>query len=87
MDKKVIKKILQNGSLTQEELNTFIVKYVESFDRTVSPEQLQGIIVAIQHRMFNLQYAAEQAGIKLGMLITKTIDKNGQILKIDIRDE
>lgn len=86
MNKQTIKNILQGKSVTEKEFMTFITDYLEDNGKECTSEQLQGIVTAINHNMFSIQYAAEQAGLKLGMLITKTLDKQGRVIKVDIKE-
>ena len=83
--KELIKKILSLENITQEELNTFIVEYVYLMkNRDVSSQELTKIVLLVQNGAFNIVFAAEQAGIKLGYNITKLYDKNGYLLNVTI---
>jgi len=84
MNKETIKNILQNKPINQNDFISFITDYIEDNGKKVTPEQLQGVIAAIQHNLFNLHYAAEQTALKLGMKITKVFDKNNNIIKVII---
>lgn len=82
MNKSTIKKILSRESINQQEASEFIVDYCKmKKNEDITSEQLSGIMQAIQMGLFNLQYAAEQAAIQLGIDVVQVIGKQGEILK------
>lgn len=84
MNKELVKKFLTSTSINQNELTEFIVDYCKLQNKPEpTTEQLQQITMLIQKGLFNLEYAAEQAAIKLGLTVLK-ITKNNVVLKINV---
>lgn len=86
MDKQVVIKILERKQISQEELFIFITDYIKSEKgKDITGQELQMIFQAIQMKVFNLYYAAEQAAIKLNLQVTSLYNKVGQIIRTDVR--
>lgn len=85
MNKEIVKKLIENKSVSKGELFQFIVDYCE-FKKKPTPtsEQLENIIQLISMGVFNLTDALDQSAKELNMQINKLYDKNGVLIKIDI---
>jgi arsenate reductase-like glutaredoxin family protein len=82
---ELLQKILTNKPITMEELNNFIVDYVDlMLKETLSSQQLSIIIEMVKMGTFSLPYAAEQAAKKLNHQVTKLYDKHGILLNITV---
>lgn len=85
MDKKIIKKILENKQLSLVEVNKFISDYVYlQKNKYPTSEELKTIITLITSGIFDITYAATQAALKTDLNITTLYDKNNYIIKVYI---
>jgi DNA invertase Pin-like site-specific DNA recombinase len=85
MNKKIIKKILENKQLSLIEINEFISDYVYlQKNKYPTSEELKAIITLITSGIFNITYAATQAALKIGLTITTLYDKNNYAIKVYI---
>ena len=85
MDTTVIKKLLKNEMINEVEFNTFIVDYVKAtLNKEISQEELYGITALVQNGIFNLKYAVESAARILNISVTRVLDKDGKLLRVDI---
>ena len=84
MNKDTIIRLVKNQPVKQEELNTFILDYIQYKNKpTPTPEQFGKILHLLQVGIFNLNEAV-QDGIKLHNLQVQTIVKDNNIIKIDV---
>lgn len=85
MDSKVIntiKKIIQQQSITIEELNEFITSYVEKTKgKVITTKELADITFMLQQGIFNLHYAAEEYAKLLNYQVLKVIDMKTNTIK------
>ncbi len=87
MNKNIVTKILQGQPINLEELNSFIVDYVKMMkNEEINSQQLEMIRELIKTHIFNLNYAAKVASIKLGMNVVNVHDRNGQIISTIVHD-
>lgn len=85
MNKETVIKILKHQQITQQEAMEFISDYVkDTKEKEATSQELGAIFNHIQQGVFNLQYAAKNAGIKLGLNIMNIYDKNGQLIRVDV---
>lgn len=84
--KRTIEKILSGKSLTLQELNEFVEKYVEKKKgKPPTAKELQEIVLMIKRGMFDLRYAAEQFAQELNLTIAHIQDiQTKRIIKTDV---
>lgn len=83
---KIIKRLLNNQSISMKDLNIFIVKYVESKGfKTPTVEQINKIGGLLRNGIFNIKYAAKEFSDYLGYTVITTEWINPQqIIRIDV---
>ena len=80
-----IKKIVNNEQVNLTELNTFIVDYCKLMGNKIpTPEELSGIVQAIQMNMFDLMFAVKNVAIKLNIQLNILYDKHGNLIRMFI---
>jgi len=82
MEKEIVTKILKQQQITLEELNKFIVDYIELKQaKSITPEQIQGIIQFIRMGLFDLRFAALQSAEILKMKVSTLLDADNNIIQ------
>jgi len=89
MNKEIVKKLLTNSQVTQQELFDFIISYSKwKKNIDVTPEQLQGIIHLLQMGVFNLSESVKDAANHLNLQLSSIIDINtGKVLKTEVYEK
>lgn len=88
MDKEVVKKLLTNSQLTQQELFKFIVDYVKwKKNLDINQEQLQGIIHLLQMGVFTLKEATKEAADHFGLQLVSLVGPQGNLLKAEVYEK
>lgn len=82
MEKEIIIKILKQQQITLEELNKFIVDYIQLKQaKDITSEQIKGIIQFISMGLFDLRFAALQAAEALKIDVSTLLDSNNNIIQ------
>lgn len=82
MEKEIVIKILKQQQITLEELNKFIVDYIQLKQaKAITPEQIKGIIQFISMGLFDLRFAALQAAESLKINVSTLLDINNNIIQ------
>ena len=91
MNKQTVIKILTqsndptNIQLTQQEILEFIVDYVkDTKGKDIDGQELNAIYSLVIQNVFNIQYAAKQSAVKLGLNVMNVHNKNGQLIRVDV---
>lgn len=85
--KELIKKLISEDSVSQNDVTRFIVEFTELFERPIkSPQEVQAILQLMQIGEFKLMYAIKLACIKLDIPLRILYDANGQVIKKYIQE-
>ncbi len=81
MTKEFLLKFINHERLSIEDVSTFIVDYCKLCGkREPTAEEIPVLLQLIQAGAFDLNYAIEQASLKLNLCIVRIINKNGQVI-------
>lgn len=87
MNKKIIINILKRVGISNKDLNTFITEYIFwQKEKEITTQELLGISQLIKRNIFDLQYAARLAAIHLKLNVIYLIDKNNNIINVNVYD-
>jgi len=87
MYKNIVIQLIKNKSVSEENINEFIVEYSKiKKNRDITGEELTSIKELIKMRIFNLEYAAREAARDLKLNITCVYDKKGNLLHTDVEE-
>jgi len=87
MDRDVVIQIIEGKVITQNQLNDFIVAYTENqLGRTVTGEELSGILQLLRMGTFNLRFAATKVAKELDLSIINVFDKNNMFIRSYVYD-
>lgn len=85
--KDTVEKIIKTGSVTELELNKFIIDYVKQKKNIeVSTQELNEIKQLISVGIFSFDHAIQEAIKDLKLQVTTITNKNGQILRRDVSE-
>lgn len=85
MNKETVKKLLKGEKISQEAMINFIFDYVKQ-EKNIepTPQQITGIIQAINMGVFTLDNAIEKVTKQLGLEVVKILNTSGIVTKINI---
>lgn len=85
--KDLIKKILNKQVLEYAEIFTFISDYCELMKvKTPTREEMDAIVLLLQNRIFDVEYAAKQAATALNLQLCTLTDKNNNLIIVYIQE-
>jgi predicted transcriptional regulator YheO len=83
--KEIIKKILLNKNITQNEISDFIISYIKiEKNKDINATELSMILSLVMQGIFDIKYAAKQYANKLDMQIVSVLDKHKRVIQINI---